>query len=125
MESTGTQVIFMTRIFRNVFRRGFEWWEFVRQCYMTGYLSFPLVAITGFILGFVLTLQSAPTMKDFGAESYVPSMVSISMIREIGPVIISLICAGRVASGIGAELGSMRVTEQIDAMDVSGANPIQ
>lgn len=125
LESTGTQVIFITRIFRNFFRRGFEGTEFIRQCYMTGYRSFPLVAITGFILGFVLTLQSAPTMKDFGAESYVPSMVSISMIREIGPVIISLVCAGRVASGIGAELGSMRVTEQIDAMDVSGANPIQ
>jgi phospholipid/cholesterol/gamma-HCH transport system permease protein len=64
-------------------------------------------------------------MRDFGAVSYVPSMVAISVIREIGPVIIALICAGKIASSIGAELGSMKVSEQIDAMEVSGANPIQ
>ena len=84
-----------------------------------------LVGITGFVLGFVMTLQSLPTMKEFGAVSYVPSMVAISIIREIGPVVIALICAGKVASSIGAELGSMKVTEQIDAMEVSGANPVQ
>ncbi len=62
---------------------------------------------------------------EFGAESWIPSMVSISIVREIGPVIIALICAGRISSGIGAELGSMRVTEQIDAMEVSGTNPFK
>lgn len=121
----GNQVTFMLAFSRNIFRSGFEWNELIRQCYIIGYKSFTLVGITGFILGFVMTLQSIPTMKEFGAVSFVPSMVAISVIREIGPVIIALICAGKVASSIGAELGSMKVTEQIDSMDVSGANPMQ
>ena len=123
--AAGDQVVFMGSFFRNIFRKGFEWNEFLRQSYIIGYKSISLVGITGFILGFVLTLQSEPTMKDFGAESFVPSMVAISVIREIGPVIIALICAGKIASSIGAELGSMKVSEQIDAMEVSGTNPIQ
>jgi phospholipid/cholesterol/gamma-HCH transport system permease protein len=123
--ATGDQVVFLGSFFRNIFRAGFEWNEFLRQCFIVGYKSLTLVGITGFILGFVLTLQSEPTMKDFGAESFVPSMVAISIIREIGPVIIALICAGKIASSIGAELGSMKVSEQIDAMEVSGANPVQ
>lgn len=121
----GDQAYFFLSFCRNIFRGGFEWNEFIRQCYLIGYRSCGIVAVTGFILGFVLTLQSLPTLQDFGAENYVPSMVSISVIREIGPVITSLICAGKIASGIGAELGSMNVTEQIDAMEVSGANPMQ
>jgi len=84
-----------------------------------------LVGVTGFILGLVFTLQSRPTLLEFGAAAWMPSMVSISIIREIGPVIIALICAGRIGSSIGAELGSMRVTEQIDAMEVSGTNPFK
>ncbi len=125
IEEVGTQATFMGSFIRNIFRTGFEWNELVRQCFVIGYKSFALVGITGFILGFVMTLQSIPTMKEFGAISYVPAMVSISVIREIGPVMIALICAGKIASSIGAELGSMKVTEQIDAMNVSGANPIQ
>jgi len=125
LASIGDQVSFLGSFFRNTFRRGFEWNEFVRQCYLIGYKSFPLVLITGFILGFVLTLQSLPTLKTFGAQSFIPSMVSISVVREIGPVIIALICSGKIASSIGAELGSMKVTEQIDAMLVSAANPMQ
>jgi phospholipid/cholesterol/gamma-HCH transport system permease protein len=124
-EEVGNQVSFMGGFFRNIFRSGFEWNEMIRQCYIIGYKSFALVGITGFVLGFVMTLQAMPTMKEFGAVSYVPSMVAISVIREIGPVIIALICAGKIASSIGAELGSMKVTEQIDAIEVSGANPIQ
>lgn len=125
LREAGEQMLFMKGFFRNIFRFNFEWNEFVRQCYMIGYKSLPIVAITGFIVGFVMTLQAQPTMKEFGAESYIPRMVAISLIREICPVIIALICAGKISSGIGAELGSMKVTEQIDAMDVSGANPIQ
>lgn len=124
-EDAGAQAMFMSRFFRNILRGGFEWNEFIRQCYIIGYKSLPLVLITGIILGFVLTLQSLPTMKNFGAASFVPKMVTISVIREIGPVIIALISAGKIASSIGAELGSMKVTEQIDAIDVSGANPMQ
>jgi phospholipid/cholesterol/gamma-HCH transport system permease protein len=124
-EESGNQVNFFSRFFRNTFRKGFEWNEFVRQCYVIGYRSIGIVVLTGFILGFVLTLQSLPTLKVFGAQNYVPAMVTISVMREIGPVIIGLICAGKIASSIGAELSSMNVTEQIDAMEVSGANPVQ
>ncbi len=124
-EAAGDQVFFIIRFVRNTFRTGFEWNEFFRQCYIVGNKSIGLVAITGFILGLVMTLQSEPTMRDFGAESFVPSMVAISIIREIGPVIIALICAGKIASSMGAELSSMKVSEQIDAMEVSGANPVQ
>jgi len=97
----------------------------MRQCYFVGYRTAGIVMLTGFILGFVLTLQSLPTLQQFGAQTFVPAMVSVSVIREIGPVITALICAGKIASGIGAELGSMKVSEQIDAMEVSGANPMQ
>ncbi len=125
LRAVGDQVQFLSSFGRALFRSGFEWGEFIRQCYLIGYRSLGLVGLTGFILGFVLTLQSEPTMKEFGAVSFVPAMVAISVIREVGPVIIALICAGKVASSIGAELGSMKVTEQIDAMEVSGANPMQ
>lgn len=74
-------------------------------------------------MGLVLTIQSRPTMAKFGAETWLPSMVSLSLIREIAPVITALICAGKIASSISAELGSMKVTEQIDAMEVSAVNP--
>ena len=116
---------FAGRFFKEVFKRPFEFKEFLRQCFYMGNRSFPLVAITAFIIGLVFTLQTRPTLLEFGAVSWMPSMVSIAIIREIGPIITALICAGRIGSGIGAELGSMRVTEQIDAMEVSGTNPLK
>jgi len=124
-EEAGEEAAFFTSFCKNVFTGGFEWSEFVRQCYEIGYKSFTLVGITSFIMGVVLTLQSRPTLIKFGANSMLPLMVCVSIIREIGPVITAIICAGKVSSGIGAELGSMKVTEQIDAMEVSGANPMQ
>lgn len=90
---------------------------------MIGYKSLPLVALTGFIMGLVLTMQLRPTLVDYGVEAQIPAMISLSIVREIGPVITALIFAGKIGSGIGAEIGSMRVTEQIDAMEVSGTNP--
>src|ERR1700761_2731177 len=125
LEGGGDQVVFLGGFFRNVFRGGFEWSEFVRQCYEIGYKSFMLVGTTAFIMGLVLALQLRPTLVDFGALSMLPKTLAVSIVREIGPVITAIICAGKIGSGIGAELGSMKVTEQIDAMDVSGANPIQ
>ncbi len=122
---TGQLAAFAGRFFREVFRSPYEFREFMRQCYQMGNRSLVLVLVTGFIIGLVLTLQTRPTLIEFGAESWMPDMVGISIVREIGPVIIALICAGRIASGIGAELGSMRVTEQIDAMEVSGTNPFK
>ena len=121
----GDMSFFAIRFFKEVFTRPFEFKELLRQCFNMGNRSLLLVGVTGFILGLVFTLQSRPTLTEFGAESWMPSMVSISIVREIGPVIIALICAGRIGSGIGAELGSMRVTEQIDAMEVSGTNPFK
>ncbi|QYA27260.1 ABC transporter permease [Gramella sp. MT6] len=121
----GDMAYFAGRFFVEVFKPPFEFRELLRQCYNMGNRSLLLVGVTGFILGLVFTLQSRPTLMEFGAESWMPSMVSISIVREIGPVIIALICAGRIGSGIGAELGSMRVTEQIDAMEVSGTNPFK
>jgi phospholipid/cholesterol/gamma-HCH transport system permease protein len=125
VESVGDQTVFLGRFFRNVFSGGFEWSEFVRQCFEIGYKSLTLVSITSFIMGLVLILQLRPTLVEFGAESMLPHTLSVSVIREIGPVITAIICAGKIASSIGAELGSMKVTEQIDAMEVSGANPVQ
>lgn len=122
---TGEISYFASRFFREAFSRPFEFKELLRQCYAMGNKSLLLVGVTGFILGLVFTLQSRPTLLEFGAAAWMPSMVSISIIREIGPVIIALICAGRIGSSIGAELGSMRVTEQIDAMEVTGTNPFK
>lgn len=121
----GALSFFASRFFRELFSRPFEFKEFLKQCYNMGNRSMLLVGVTGFILGLVFTLQSRPTLLEFGAVSWMPSMISISIVREIGPVIIALICAGRIGSSIGAELGSMRVTEQIDAMEVSGTNPFK
>jgi phospholipid/cholesterol/gamma-HCH transport system permease protein len=114
---------FTFRFFKEASKPPFEFSETIRQSYLVGYRSFPLVAITGFIMGLVLTIQSRPTLAEFGAESWLPAMVAVSIVREIGPVITALIFAGKVGSGIGAELASMKVTEQIDAMQVSGINP--
>ena len=114
---------FALRFFRELFKPAFQWREFGRQCYAIGFKTLPLITITGFIMGLVLTIQSRPTLLKFGAEPWLPSMVSLSLIREIAPVVTALICAGKIASGIGAELGSMKVTEQIDAMEVSAINP--
>lgn len=116
---------FAARFFRDVFKRPFEFKEFLRQCYNVGNKSLLLVGVSGLIIGIVLTLQSRIPLVSFGAVSLVPRMVGIAIIREIGPIITALICAGRISSGIGAELGSMRVTEQIDAMEVSGTNPFK
>ncbi|MBI3133971.1 MAG: ABC transporter permease [Bacteroidetes bacterium] len=114
---------FTTKFFREILRPRFEFAEFLRQCFFIGYKSLGLVAITAFIMGLVITIQSRPTLVEFGAEAWLPKMVSVSLVREIAPVITALICAGKIGSGIGAELGSMKVTEQIDAMEVSGTNP--
>jgi phospholipid/cholesterol/gamma-HCH transport system permease protein len=119
----GNVFLFFTRFFKEVFKPPYEIKELIRQCYYIGYKSLPLVTITGFIMGLVLTLQSRPTLAEFGAESWLPGMIALSLIREIAPVITALICAGKISSGIGAELGSMKVTEQIDAMEVSAINP--
>lgn len=114
---------FTLKFFKNVFSSPFEFSEIKKHMDILGVKTMPIVTVAGFIIGLVLAMQSQPTMQRFGAESYIPSMVALSVVRELGPVLTALLFAGRVSSGIGAELGSMRVTEQIDAMEVSAVNP--
>jgi phospholipid/cholesterol/gamma-HCH transport system permease protein len=125
VRETGDFFFFFFRFLKESFKRPFEWREFLVQCYKMGNKSLPLVLITAFIMGLVLTLQTRPSLVSFGAETLLPGMVSVSVIKEIGPVITAIICAGKISSRIGAELGSMKVTEQIDAMEVSAINPFR
>jgi phospholipid/cholesterol/gamma-HCH transport system permease protein len=114
---------FSVRFFKEVIKPPYNINEVIKQFFQIGNKSLGLVGITGFIIGFVLALQAIPTLQPFGATSLIPSMVGLGIILEIGPVISGLICAGKIGSSIGAEIGSMKVTEQIDAMEVSASNP--
>jgi len=113
---------FFLRFFKELFKPPYEFKEIVRQCFEIGYKSLFLITLTGFITGLVFTKQSRPSLEDFGATSWIPSLVAIAIIRALAPLVTALICAGKVGSNIGAELGSMKVNEQIDAMEVSGVN---
>ena len=116
---------FIIRFFIQVFSPPFEFKEFINQCFEVGYKSLPLISLTGFITGLVFTKQSRPSLAEFGASSWLPSLISIAVIRALAPLVTALIAAGKVGSNMGAELGSMKVTEQIDAMEVSGTNPFK
>src|ERR1700754_1261216 len=117
--------LFIIRFFKEAFMPPFEFKEIVRQCYEVGVRSFTLITVTGFIVGLIFTKQSRPSLEAFGATSWLPSLVSIAIMRALAPLVTALIASGKVGSSIGAELGSMRVTEQIDAMEVSGTNPFK
>jgi phospholipid/cholesterol/gamma-HCH transport system permease protein len=117
--------LFAIHFFKEVVRPPYDFYELLRQSYLIGYKSLSLVGITAFIMGLVLTIQTRPTLAEVGAEAWLPAMVAVSIIREIGPAITALLCAGRVGSGIGAELAIMKTTEQIDAMKLSGINPFK
>jgi len=125
LDGVAAFTLFTFRFFKEAIKPPYEFNQFFKQCFLIGNKSLPLVGITGFIMGLVFTLQSRPTLARFGAQSWLPAMVAVAMVREIAPVITALICAGKVGSGIGAELASMRVTEQIDAMEVSGNRPFK
>lgn len=114
---------FMMRFLRELVSPPYEFKEIIRQCYEIGWKSFPLISLTGFIVGFVFTKQSRPSLEEFGATSWLPSLISIAIVRALAPLVTALIGAGKIGSQIGAELSSMNVTEQIDAMEVSGTNP--
>jgi phospholipid/cholesterol/gamma-HCH transport system permease protein len=125
LNEAGQMSGFTGRFFQQWFKPRYEVREFLRQCFVIGYKSLPLVGLTAFIMGLVLTMQLRPSMIDYGVESQIPAIVAIAIVREVGPVITALIFAGKIGSSIGAELGSMKVTEQIDAMEVSGTNPFK
>ncbi|MHA7128146.1 MlaE family ABC transporter permease [Algoriphagus namhaensis] len=116
---------FVLRFFKEVFVPPYELKEVVQQCYRIGVESLPLISLTGFIVGIVFTNQSRPSLEEFGASSWLPSLISIAVVRAMGPLVTALIAAGKVGSSIGAEIGSMKVTEQIDAMEVSATNPFK
>ncbi len=116
---------FVKRFFVEVWFPPYEFKEVLRQCYEIGYKSLPLISLTGFIVGIVFTNQSRPSLTEFGAASWLPALISIAVVRAMGPLVTALIAAGKVGSSIGAEIGSMKVTEQIDAMEVSATNPFK
>ncbi|VBB43091.1 ABC transporter permease protein [uncultured Paludibacter sp.] len=123
-ENVGDLTFFTGKVMKQFFTPPYEHKELLKQAYLLGNKSLGLISITGFIMGLVLTMQSRPVMVRFGAEAMIPGMVAVSVLREIGPAITALLCAGKMSSGIGAEIGAMKVTEQIDAMEVSGTKPL-
>jgi phospholipid/cholesterol/gamma-HCH transport system permease protein len=116
---------FVKRFFQEVWFPPYEFREILRQCYEIGYRSLPLISLTGFIIGIVFTNQSRPSLAEFGAASWLPALISIAVVRALGPLVTALIASGKVGSSIGAEISSMNVTEQIDAMEVSAINPFK
>jgi len=116
---------FVMRFFKEVLVGPYEIKEIIHQCHEIGVKSLPLISLTGFITGFVFTNQSRPSLADFGAQSMLPALIAIAVIRALAPLVTALISAGKIGSQIGAELGSMKVTEQIEAMEVSGINPFK
>ena len=121
----GALGMFFVRLASAVCTPPWEIREFFRQCDEIGSKSLPLVALAGAATGVVLSLQSRDSLVHFGAKSLLPAVIFYSVVKESGPVITGLIVSGRIGAGIGAELGSMRVTEQIDAMEASAVDPFR
>ena len=113
------------RIVRGFFKAPRYWGEMIRQMDILGFGSLAIIILTGTFTGMVLALNSANTLQKFGVQNVTGQLVATSLIRELGPVLTSLMLAGRVGSGIAAELGSMLVSEQIDAMRALGTDPIK
>ncbi|MGB2669622.1 MAG: ABC transporter permease [Candidatus Acidiferrum sp.] len=123
LEWFGELGFFAWQVARAAVRRPFEMRELIRQFDEIGSKSLPLVALAGAAIGAVLSLESRSSLVRFGAESMLPAALVFSIIHETGPIVTGLVVSGRVGAGIGAELGSMKVSEQIDAIEASGVNP--
>jgi len=117
--------LFAWQAMRNLFRPPIYWTDFLMQSDVVGVGSLPIVILSGFFTGGVLALQSAATLSEFGATAVTGQFVGLTMIRELGPVLTGIMVAGRNASSMASELGSMVVTEQIDAMRALGVDPIR
>jgi len=117
--------LFCGRLIRAALAPPYEFGELLRQCDAIGSKSLPLVALAGAATGVVLSLQTRYSLIRFGAKAFLPAVIVFSIIKESGPIITGLIVSGRVGAGIGAELGSMKVTEQIDAMEASAVDPFK
>jgi len=116
---------FVIEYFKEAFTPPFEFAEIARQCYEIGCKSILIISLTGFIIGMIFTQQSRPSLAAFGAASWLPSLIGIAIIRALAPLLTAIMCSGKVGSGIGAELGSMKVSEQIAAMEASATNPFK
>jgi len=117
LSETGLITSFALRAIRVAFQSPLELREIVHQVYMAGWRSLPLVMTSGLAIGVVLSIHTRATMERFGAEALIPAALAIAMISETGPLMTGLLVSGRVGAGIGAELGGMKVTEQIDALE--------
>ncbi len=122
LEWFGGLAVFSARVLPAVVTPPYEGGELLRQMDEVGAKSLPLIALAGAAIGVVLSLQTRASLTRFGAKSMLPVVIVLSIVRESGPIITALIFSGRVGAGIGAELGSMKVTEQIDAMEVGAVN---
>lgn len=125
LASVGRLTIFMASTFSHIIRGPYYFTELGQQLLRIGYFSLPVVGLTTLFTGGALALQIYAGGARFNAESVVPSIVAIGIVRELGPVLAGLMVAGRVASSIAAELGTMRVTEQIDALTTLSTNPMK
>jgi phospholipid/cholesterol/gamma-HCH transport system permease protein len=117
-------VLLSTRALRGIFQRPYYWDDLFLQMDMIGIGSLPVVILTGFFAGCIMALQMARALQTYGATNQVGQLVAITLVREMGPVLTALMVAGRNSSGMASELGSMKVTEQIDAMRALGTDPI-
>lgn len=114
---TGELTLFGLRAIRDAFRRPLEGQEIFRQVFEVGWRSLPLIAAAGFAVGVVLSMHTRASLERFGAEALIPAGLALALIKETGPLVTGLLFAGRVGAGIGAEVGAMRVSEQIDALE--------
>jgi phospholipid/cholesterol/gamma-HCH transport system permease protein len=114
---TGDVAFFGFRALRDALLPPYEFGEIARHVYEIGWRSTPLIATSGMAIGVVLSMHTRASLERFGAESMIPAGLAIALIRETGPLVTALLVAGRVGAGIGAELGAMKVTEQIDALE--------
>lgn len=120
--SAGDAALFAGRAMRESVRPPFEFRETLRQLFELGCKSVPLIAVSGFAVGVVLSMHTRASLARFGAEALIPAGLAIALVRETGPLTAGLLLAGRIGAGIGAELGAMKVTEQIDALEASAVD---
>jgi phospholipid/cholesterol/gamma-HCH transport system permease protein len=122
LEGTGAVALFGARAVRDAFRRPYEIGEVLRQTFELGLRSAPLVAVAGMAVGVVLSMHTRASLERFGAESLIPAGLALALVRETGPLTAGLLLSGRIGAGIGAEIGAMRVTEQIDALEATAVD---
>jgi phospholipid/cholesterol/gamma-HCH transport system permease protein len=120
--SIGDGSLFALKAAREIFVPPFEFRETIRQVYELGLRSAPLIAVSGVAVGVVLSMHTRASLERFGAESMIPAGLAMALVRETGPLTAALLLSGRIGAGIGAELGAMRVTEQIDALEASAVD---